>query len=70
MNYIRHMTGFFIRLSEDQRMTPFQISLYMELFRIWNMNRFQNPFTVAPDKMMQQSLIGSVNTYARCIKQL
>ena len=70
MNYIRHMTGFFIRLSEDQRMTPLHISLYMALFQIWNLNRFQNPFTIARDQMMQLSRIGSVNTYARCIRQL
>lgn len=51
-------------------MTPFHISLYMALFQIWNLNRFQNPFTIARDEMMQLSRIGSVNTYARCIKQL
>ena len=70
MNYIRHLTGFFTRLSQDQRMTPFHVSLYMAPFQLWNLNRFKNPFTISRDEMMQLSLIGSVNTYARCMKQL
>jgi len=70
MNYIRHLNGFFMRMSDDQQMTPLHISLYMALFQVWNLNRFQNPFTIVRDEMMQLSRIGSVNTYARCIKQL
>jgi hypothetical protein len=70
MNYIRHMSGFFSRVSQDQRMTPFHVSLYMALFQLWNLNRFRNPFTISRDETMHLSLIGSVNTYARCIKQL
>ena len=35
MNYIRHLGGFFIRLAEDQRMTPYHISLYFALFQQW-----------------------------------
>ncbi len=70
MNYIRHMNGFFMRIAEDQRITSFHISLYMALFQVWNLNRFQNPFTIVRDEMMQLARIGSVNTYARCIKQL
>lgn len=70
MNYIRHLNGFFMRMSDDQRITSFHICLYMALFQIWNLNRFQNPFTIVRDEMMQLSRIGSVNTYARCIKEL
>ena len=70
MNYIRHLNGFFARLSQDQLMTPFHVSLYMALFQLWNLNRFRNPFTISRDETMHLSLIGSANTYARCIKQL
>lgn len=70
MNYIRHLNGFFMRMSGDQRMTSLHISLYMALFQVWNLNRFQNSFTIVRDEMMQLSRIGSVNTYARCVKQL
>jgi len=70
MNYIRHMSGFFARLSQEQLMTPFHVSLYMALFQLWNLNRFRNPFTISRDETMQLSRIGSANTYARCMKQL
>ena len=70
MNYIRQLTRFFARLSDDQRMTPFHVSLYMALFQFWNLNRFQNPFSISRDQTMQLSRIGSQNNYAKCMKQL
>lgn len=42
----------------------------MALFQYWNFNRFQNPFPVYRENMMQLSKIGSKNTYHKCIKQL
>lgn len=70
MNYIRHLSGFFERLEEDRRMTPYHISLYVCLFQCWNLNRFRNPFPISRGELMQLSCIGSTNTYARCMKQL
>lgn len=70
MNYIRHLNGFFKELEEDERMTPYHISLYLSCFRLWNLNRFKSPFPISRFEMMKLSRIGSVNTYARCIKQL
>ena len=70
MNYIRHLNGFFIRLAEDQRMTPYHISLYFALFQQWNAERFGDWFVISRSEMMQLSRIGSANTYARCIKEL
>ena len=70
MNYIRHLSGFFIRLAEDQRMTPYHISLYFALFQQWNAERFGDWFVISRSEMMQLSRIGSANTYARCMKEL
>ena len=70
MNYVRHLNGFFERLASDSRMSSYHISLYLSLFRVWNQNRFRNPFPISREEMMGLSRIGSVNTYARCIKQL
>jgi hypothetical protein len=70
MNYIRHLEGFYLRLAEDGRLTPFHVSLYLALFRQWNQNRFRNPFPISREELMFFSRIGSVNTYSRCIKQL
>ena len=70
MNYIRHLSGFFILLAEDQRMTPYHISLYFALFQQWNAERFGDWFVISRSEMMQLSRIGSANTYARCMKEL
>lgn len=70
MNYIRHQTGLFERFAEDERVSPFHISLYFALFQFWNRNRFRNPFPVSREELMFLSHIGSVNTYTRCIKEL
>lgn len=70
MNYIRHLEGFYLRLADDRRLTPFHVSLYLSLFRQWNQNRFRNPFPISREELMFFSRIGSVNTYTRCLKQL
>ena len=70
MNYIKHQTGLFERFAEDERITPFHISLYFALFRFWNRNRFRNPFPISREEVMHIAHIGSVNTYTKCIKQL
>ena len=70
MNYIKHLNGFFERLSNDQRMTTYHISLYLVLFQFWNLSRFQNPIPISRQELMALSRIGSVNTYARCVKEL
>ena len=70
MNYIRHLSGFFIRLADDERMTPYHISLYFALFQLWNEHRFGDRFVISRSEMMQLSRIGSANTYARCMKEL
>ena len=70
MNYIRHLNAFFSVARCDNRLTSSHVSLYMALFQYWNFNRFQNPFPVYRDTMMQLSKIGSKNTYHKCIKEL
>ena len=42
----------------------------MALFQYWNYNRFQNPFPVYRENIMNLSKIGSKNTYHKCIKEL
>lgn len=70
MNYIRHLNAFYNLVKKDDRLAASHISLYMALFQYWNFNRFQNPFPVYRDNMMQLSKIGSKNTYHKCIKEL
>ncbi|MCU7552854.1 hypothetical protein OCK74_27290 [Chitinophagaceae bacterium LB-8] len=70
MNYISHLNTFFERAKGDNTLAPTHISLYLALFHYWNVNRFDNPFPVYRDDLMQLSKIGSKNTYHKCIREL
>jgi hypothetical protein len=70
MNYIRHLNGFFARLAVDKRMSSYHISLYFALFQQWNADRFGEQFVITRAETMEMSRLGSVNTYARCMKEL
>ncbi len=70
MNYITHLNKTFAIFCEDERLTPFHVSLYFSLFQYWNMARFRSPISISRDELMRSSKIGSVNTYIRCIKEL
>ena len=70
MNYIKHLTGFFIRIASEETIYPTHISLYLALFQSWNINRFKNPITISRDEMMKTSRIASKATYHKCIKEL
>jgi hypothetical protein len=70
MNYILHLNSCFEKTCEDERLSPFHISLYYCLFQFWNQARFRNPISVNRYELMRASKIGSVNTYIRCMKEL
>lgn len=70
MNYIRQLSLALMRFSDDERMNPSHISLYLALFQCWNLNRFQNPISVNRSEVMRISKIGSGATYHRCMRQL
>ena len=70
MNYIRHLNAVMVRFTEDDRLRPSHISLYLALFQLWNANRFRNPLSISRGEVMRVSKIGSVATYHRCIKHL
>ncbi|MBL7909801.1 MAG: transcriptional regulator [Bacteroidia bacterium] len=70
MNYIIHLNKTFAIFCEDERLTPFHVSLYFSLFQYWNMAKFRNPISISRDELMRASKIGSVNTYIRSIKDL
>lgn len=69
MNYVRHLNAFFAFVRSDKRLTSSHVSLYMALFQYWNFNRFNNPFSIYRDNIMQLSKL-SKNTYHKCIKEL
>ncbi|NHM07639.1 transcriptional regulator [Flavobacterium sp. CYK-4] len=70
MNYIKHLTGFFNCITNEETIYPTHISLYLALFQSWNVNRFKNPITISRDEMMKASRIASKATYHKCIREL
>jgi len=70
VNYIQHLTGFFEKSAEDERLTSFHQVLYLALFMTWNSSKFKNPISIARDEIMNLSKIGSKNTYIKCLKEL
>jgi len=70
MNYIKHLTGFFDKVVYDYDLNPTHISMYVALFQIWNVNRFENPISISRDEVMRISKICSKATYHKCMKEL
>jgi hypothetical protein len=70
MNYIKHLTGFFNKISNENSINPTHISLYLALFQCWNVNRFKNPTGISREEIMKASKINSKATYHKCMKEL
>lgn len=70
MNFIRHFNGWMDVYIDDKRLKPHHITLYLALFRSWNMNHFRNPISIKRSEIMRIAKIGSVTTYQRTIRQL
>jgi hypothetical protein len=70
MNYIKHLTGFFDKLVQDDQINPTHISLYLALFQFWNLQRFKNPISISREEVMRLSKIASKATYHKCMKDL
>lgn len=70
MNYIKHLTGFFDKLVQDDRLNPTHISLYLALFQFWNIQRFKNPISISREEVMRLSKISSKATYHKCMREL
>ena len=70
VNYIKHLSAVGILFTQDERMSPWHISLYYALFHIWNSTQFKDKISINRAELMQASKIGSANTYTKCLKQL
>jgi len=70
MNYIRHLAGFFDRVTKDDRLGPLHISMYVSLFQFWNASHFRNPISISRSELMRVSKISAKATYHKCIKEL
>ncbi|MEP0367346.1 MAG: hypothetical protein ABJN36_17620 [Cyclobacteriaceae bacterium] len=70
MNFIKHYLSVMNKITEDNRLHATHVSLYISLFTLWNLNRFENPISINREEVMKISKIGSRNTYHKCLKEL
>ncbi len=70
MNYVQHMNVLMENFRKDPRLNPTHISLYLSLFRLWNIFRFPDSFYINREEVMLTAKIGSKGTYHRCMKDL
>lgn len=70
INYIRHITAFYTLVHEHEYLRANDISLYLALFQLWNMQRFPVSLTVDKTHAMKLCKIGSKTTYVLCLKRL
>jgi hypothetical protein len=57
-------------LAADQRINVWHFSIYMSLFHQWLLNGLVNPISISRRQIMEQTHIGSIVTYHKCIRQL
>ncbi|TDN94972.1 hypothetical protein DET49_10338 [Salegentibacter sp. 24] len=70
MNYIQQLNLVFKEFSEDDRLNPTHISLYISFFQVWHASGFAAEFFVKRRELMQMAKIGSKSTYHRCVTDL
>ena len=70
MNCMQHLNGFFSQILNNDRLSPTHISMYMSLFQLWTINRFENQFRIVREEVMKVSKIKSVATYHKCLTDL
>ncbi|QOW09909.1 hypothetical protein Q73A0000_05810 [Kaistella flava (ex Peng et al. 2021)] len=70
MKQSKNIISFFERVIEDDRLNPSHISMYVSLFQLWSLNRFQNPFRICREEVMKLGKIKSIATYHKCIREL
>ncbi|EOR95363.1 hypothetical protein ADIARSV_1475 [Arcticibacter svalbardensis MN12-7] len=64
------LTKFLIPVSQDSRLHPAHICLFISLFSLWERSRFISPFRISRRQLMKISKIKSTATYHKCIREL
>ena len=70
MNYITHLEGIHQLFIEDERISPFHVSMYMAIFHCWNHAKYPTKLSINRAEMMRNAKLGSSNTYLKCLKEL
>lgn len=60
----------FRRLTADERITVWHLSLYMGIVYCWHEQAYAEQFSVSRMRLMQLAHIRSIVTYHKCMKEL
>lgn len=64
------LTQFLIPVTQDNRLQPSHLCLYISMFSLWERSRFNTPFRISRRQLMKLSKIKSTATYHKCIREL
>lgn len=70
VNYVAHHRAVYFKMSEDERLSPYHLSVYNALFMLWNECGFATKLSINRNDVMRLSKIGNQNTYTKILKQL
>lgn len=70
VNYVLHHRTVYFKMSEDERLSPYHLSVYNALFMLWNECGFAKKLSINRNDVMRLSKIGNQNTYTKVLKQL
>ena len=70
MNYVQHLNALMETVRRDPRLNPTHISIYLSLFRLWNILRFPDSFYINREEVMSVAKVGAKGTYHRCMREL
>ena len=61
---------FYERAQNDERLSPYHLSLYLALFWSWQKSGYQSSFPVCRKFLMTLAKIQSIATYHKCIREM
>ncbi len=70
MERVKELTSFYSAIKDDHRISSTHISLYMALFQVYNLSRFQTPLSITRSGVMKVAKINGLDTCHKCIKDV
>lgn len=70
MAQLEKLSAFYQVVATDHRIGVTHISLYMALFQLWYLNRFQSPVNITRQLVMPMARINGRATYYKCLREL
>lgn len=70
MTTSKQLKVFLDKVTQDERLLPSHISLYVAVLSTWSKNKFKEVFRIFRKDLMRLAHINSIATYHKCIREL